>query len=157
MLGYHPQVILAGRRINDGMAAYVAQQTIKQMINAGSCIKGAKVIVFGLTFKENCPDLRNSKVPDVVRELQDYGCEVTIHDPIAEPADAEHEYGITLTPWDQLPQADAILMAVSHREYLALPPADITGHLKPAGVFIDIKSAYSASEIQAAGINVWRL
>jgi len=120
MLGYHPQVILAGRKINDGMAAYVAQQTVKGMINNGGTVKGAKVIVLGLTFKENCPDLRNSKVADLVKELQDFGCDVAVHDPIAESQEAEHEYGIRLTPWDQLPDnADAIVAAVSHAEYLA--------------------------------------
>src|SRR5471032_1976964 len=96
MLGYHPQVILAGRRINDGMAAYVAQQTVKQVIKTGSPVMGAKVIVLGLTFKENCPDLRNSKVADVVRELKEFGCEVSVHDPIAESGEAAHEYGVTL-------------------------------------------------------------
>ena len=98
MLGYHPQVILAGRRINDGMGAYVAQQTLKQLIKNGSPLPGAKVIVLGLTFKENCPDLRNSKVADVIRELKELGCEVSVHDPLADSADAMHEYGVTLTP-----------------------------------------------------------
>jgi UDP-N-acetyl-D-galactosamine dehydrogenase len=157
MLGYHPQVILAGRRINDGMAAYVAQQTVKQMINAGSCIKGAKIIVLGLTFKENCPDLRNSKVADLVRELQDYGCEVLVHDPIAEPAEAFHEYRIRLVPWDQLPAADAVVATVSHRQYLAMPLADVLAKLKPEGVFVDVKSAYSSGTISKAGYRVWRL
>ena len=157
MLGYHPQVILAGRRINDGMAAYVAQQTVKQMINAGSAIKGAKVIVLGLTFKENCPDLRNSKVADVVRELQDYGCDVEVHDPIAEPPEAEHEYGITLTPWDKLPEADAIVAAVSHRDYLAMVLEDLLKKLKPGGVFVDVKAAYPASHIIESGRVLWRL
>jgi UDP-N-acetyl-D-galactosamine dehydrogenase len=158
MLGYHPQVILAGRRINDGMAAYVANQTVKHMIQAGSCIKGAKVIVLGLTFKENCPDLRNSKVADVVRELKDFGCDVSVHDPIAENQEAEHEYGISLTPWDQLPsQADAIVAAVSHSQYLAMPLADILGKLKQRGVFVDVKSAYDAVQICASGQQLWRL
>jgi UDP-N-acetyl-D-galactosamine dehydrogenase len=157
MLGYHPQLILAGRRINDNMAAYVAQQTVKQMINAGSNIRGAKVIVLGLAFKENCPDLRNSKVADVVRELQDYGCEVSVHDPIAQPADAEHEYGITLARWDQLPQADAIVAAVSHAQYQAMPLADLLAKLKPNGVFVDVKSAYDPGAIQAEGHRSWRL
>ncbi len=158
MLGYHPQVILAGRRINDSMAAYVAQQTVKCMIRNGSAVRGAKVIILGLTFKENCPDLRNSKVADVVRELQDFGCEVTVHDPIAEPAEANHEYGISLTAWDHLPaQADAIVAAVSHREYLAMPLADILGRLKRGGVFADVKSAYSQELIRAAGYSLWRL
>jgi len=158
MLGYHPQVILAGRRINDGMAAYVAQQTIKQMIGNGTNIKGAKVIVLGLTFKENCSDLRNSKVADVVKELQDFGCEVHVHDPLAEPAQAQHEYGITLSEWGQLPQnADAIVAAVSHAVFRERPLAEILGRLKPGGVFMDIKSAYDRKAIEAAGVTLWRL
>jgi len=158
MLGYHPQVILAGRKINDGMAAYVAQQTVKGMINNGGTVKGAKVIVLGLTFKENCPDLRNSKVADLVKELQDFGCDVAVHDPIAESQEAEHEYGIRLTPWDQLPDnADAIVAAVSHAEYLAMPLADLTSGLRKGGIFTDVKSAYDQAAIKAAGFNVWRL
>jgi UDP-N-acetyl-D-galactosamine dehydrogenase len=158
MLGYHPQVILAGRRINDGMAAHVAHQTIKQIIHTGGCVKGAKVIVLGLTFKENCPDLRNSKVADVVRELQEFGCDVSVHDPIAETAEAMHEYGIQLTPWEQLPEkADAIVAAVSHKEYLAMPLADILSKLKQGGVFTDVKSAYDPEAICAAGLQLWRL
>ena len=158
MLGYHPQVILAGRRINDGMAAYVAQQTIKQMIGNGTNIKGAKVIVLGLTFKENCSDLRNSKVADVVKELQDFGCEVHVHDPLAEPEQALHEYGIRLSEWGQLPQnADAIVAAVSHAEYTTQPVANLLAPLKPGGVFIDIKSAYMPEAITAAGACLWRL
>ena len=158
MLGYHPQVILAGRRINDGMAAWVAQQTVKNMINAGSPVKGAKVIVLGLTFKEDCPDLRNSKVADLVKELQSFGCEVSVHDPIAETHEAEHEYGISLTPWDKLPaQADAIVAAVSHRQYKEMPLGDILGKLKPGGAFTDVKSAYDPAAIHAAGATLWRL
>ena len=158
MLGYHPKVILAGRRINDGMSAYVAQQTIKQMIGNGTNIKGAKVIVLGLTFKENCSDLRNSKVADVVKELQDFGCEVHVHDPLAEPEQALHEYGITLIEWGQLPQnAAAIVAAVSHAEYTTQPVANLLALLKPGGVFIDIKSAYSPEAITAAGACLWRL
>ena len=158
MLGYHPQVILAGRRINDGMAAYVAQQTVKQIIREGGTVKGSKVIVLGLTFKENCPDLRNSKVADLVRELQDFGCEVSVHDPIAEPPEAIHEYGITLTPWEQLPnEADAIVAAVSHKEYLAMSLAELTAKLRRGGVFTDVKSAYDQAAVKAAGFNLWRL
>lgn len=158
MLGYHPQVILAGRRINDGMAAYVAQQTVKKIIQAGGAVKGSKVIVLGLTFKENCPDLRNSKVADVVKELQEFGCEVSVHDPLAEPKEAVHEYGITLTEWNALPnQTDAIVAAVSHAEYLGKPVAELLSKLKPGGVFIDIKSAYQPESIEAAGCNLWRL
>jgi UDP-N-acetyl-D-galactosamine dehydrogenase len=158
MLGYHPQVILAGRRINDGMAAYVAQQTVKKIIQTGGAVKGSKVIVLGLTFKENCPDLRNSKVADVVRELQEFGCEVSVHDPLAESKEAMHEYGITLTEWNALPnQADAIVAAVAHTEYTGKPVAELLTNLKPGGVFIDIKSTYSPEAIEAAGITLWRL
>jgi UDP-N-acetyl-D-galactosamine dehydrogenase len=157
MLDYHPQVILAGRRINDGMAAFVAQQTVKQLIDAGSSVKGAKVIVLGLTFKENCPDLRNSKVADLARELQHYGCDVLVHDPIAEAGEAMHEYGIELADWDALPQADALVAAVSHQQYLDMPFDTLLARLKPAGVFVDVKSAYPANLIQKAGISLWRL
>ena len=158
MLGYHPQVILAGRRINDGMAAYVAQQTVKCMIANGSAVKGAKVIVLGLTFKENCPDLRNSKVADLVKELRSFGCDVAVHDPIAEPAEAQHEYGIRLAAWGDLPDAaDALVAAVSHREYLAMPLSDLTRKLKPNAVFADVKSAYDAKAIADSGYKLWRL
>lgn len=158
MLGYHSQVILAGRRINDGMAAYVAQQTVKKIIQAGGAVKGSKVIVLGLTFKENCPDLRNSKVADVVKELQEFGCEVSVHDPLAEPGEAAHEYGITLTEWSALPgNADAIVAAVSHTEYTSKPVAQLLSKLKQGGVFIDIKSAYPQEVIEAAGCKLWRL
>ena len=157
MLGYHPEVILAGRRINDGMASYVAQQTVKQLIRAGSPVKNAKVNVLGLTFKENCPDLRNSKVADVVRELQDFGCVVRVHDPVAESREAMHEYGISLTGWEDLPEADAMVAAVSHKEYLALPQTELLSKLKHGGVFVDVKSAYEPLAIRAAGFRLWRL
>jgi len=158
MLGYHPQVILAGRRINDGMAAYVAQQTVKKIIHSGGSVKGSKVIVLGLTFKENCPDLRNSKVADVVKELQEFGCDVSVHDPLADPKEAMREYGIALLEWKALPdQVDAIVAAVSHTAYTSKPITELLGKLKPGGVFIDVKSAYPAEAIKAAGITLWRL
>ncbi|MBS0513279.1 MAG: nucleotide sugar dehydrogenase [Proteobacteria bacterium] len=157
MLGYHPQVILAGRRINDSMGKYVAEQTVKQMIGNGCGIKGANVIVLGLTFKENCPDLRNSKVIDVIHELQSYGCNVHVHDPVASSEEAVHEYGVSLTPWDALPVADAIVAAVSHREYVDAPVARLLGKLAPGGVFADVKSAYDQAVLKAAGAKVWRL
>ena len=158
MLGYHPQVILAGRRINDGIASYVAKQTIKQMINAGSTVKGAKVIVLGLTFKENCADLRNSKVANVVRELESFGCDVVVHDPVANTAEAVHEYGIELTAWEDLPKgADAVVAAVMHKEYLAKPIDEILGLMKKGGSFIDIKSSFDQEKIRAAGYGLWRL
>jgi UDP-N-acetyl-D-glucosamine/UDP-N-acetyl-D-galactosamine dehydrogenase len=157
MLGYHPQVILAGRRINDGMATYIAQQTVKQMINLNICIKGAKVIVLGLTFKENCPDLRNSKVAEVVRELQDYGCNVIVHDPIADPVQALHEYGISVTTWDGLPLADALIAAVPHSSYQEILLPELLKKLKLNGVFVDVKSAYDPIAVASLGYHVWRL
>ena len=157
MLGHHPEVILAGRRINDSMGKYVAEQTVKQMIQAGSSIKGAKVIMLGLTFKENCPDLRNSKVIDVIRELQAYGCEVSVHDPVAESAEAEHEYGVSLTAWDDLPQAEAVVAAVAHHEYLEMGEAAIAAKLVKGGVFADVNSCYDQGVLEASGVRIWRL
>jgi UDP-N-acetyl-D-galactosamine dehydrogenase len=158
MLGYHTQVILAGRRINDGMGAYIAQQTLKQLIKNGNPVPGAKVIVLGLTFKENCPDLRNSKVADVIRELQELGCEVSVHDPIADSDEAVHHYGVALTPWEDLPtQADAIVAAVPHKNYLIMPLGDLLSRLKKGGVFIDVKSAFDRLSVSKAGFRMWRL
>jgi UDP-N-acetyl-D-galactosamine dehydrogenase len=157
MIGYHPEVILAGRRINDGMGAYVAQQTLKQLIKNGSPLPGAKVIVLGITFKENCPDLRNSKVADVIRELRELGCEVSVHDPIADSGEAEHYYGVALTPWEELPEADAVVAAVAHTSYLAMPLRALLSRLKKNGVFIDVKSAFDRTSITDAGIRMWRL
>jgi UDP-N-acetyl-D-glucosamine/UDP-N-acetyl-D-galactosamine dehydrogenase len=157
MLGYTPQVILAGRRINDSMGKFVAEQTVKQMIANDLPVKGAPVIVLGMTFKENCPDIRNSKVIDVVRELQSFGANVLVHDPIADSAECEHEYGVALTAWDDLPRAPAIVAAVSHHEYAAMGVAGLLHKLVPGGVFVDVKSAYAADELTAAGANPWRL
>ena len=157
MLGYTPQVILAGRRINDGMGKYVAEQTVKQMIANDLGVKGAPIIVLGMTFKENCPDIRNSKVIDVVRELQSFGADVRVHDPLAESAECEHEYGVALTPWDALPQASAIVAAVSHSEYAEMGVAGVLRKLRPGGVFVDVKSAYDPAALRAAGVNAWRL
>jgi UDP-N-acetyl-D-glucosamine/UDP-N-acetyl-D-galactosamine dehydrogenase len=156
-LGYHPQVILAGRRINDSMGAYVAQQVIKRMIAAGVTINGAVVNVLGLTFKENCSDLRNSKVADVVNELRSFGCKVQVHDPLAASDEAEREYGFPLTSWEELPQADAVVAAVAHRHYRDMPLADLTRQLKKGGVFADVKCAYDAGAVRAAGFDLWRL
>ncbi len=156
-LGYHPQVILAGRRINDGMGQFVAEQTVKQMIAQDFAIKGANVIVLGMTFKEDCRDIRNSKVIDVVRELQSYGCTVHAHDPVADGAECEHEYGIGLTPWDNLPKAEAIVAAVSHKAYIDMGPAKLMVKLKPNGIFADVKSAYDPAAVTATGARLWRL
>ncbi len=157
MLGYHPQVILAGRRINDSMGKYVAEQAVKQMIQNGHNIKGADVIVLGLTFKEDCPDLRNSKVIDVINELKSYGCTVHVHDPVAESAEAEHEYGVSLTTWDKLPRAAAIVGAVAHKQYAQMGVGQLCEKLVPNGVFADVKSFYDPAALEAAGAKVWRL
>jgi UDP-N-acetyl-D-galactosamine dehydrogenase len=157
MLGYHPQVILAGRRINDGMGHYVAEQTIKQLIQAGSQVKDAEVIVLGLTFKENCPDLRNSRVIDIIRELQSFGARVSVHDPLADKAEAMHEYGVTLKDWDELPRAHAIVAAVAHDGFRRRPVDDYVGKLQPGGVYVDVKCQADAKALAARGLRVWRL
>jgi len=157
MVGYHPQVILAGRRINDGMGKFIAEQTIKKIIAGGSVIKGAKVNVLGLTFKENCGDLRNSKVVDIIRELKNYGVEVFVTDPLADAEEAHHEYGFHLTPFNDLPKADAIVVAVAHQEYKILTIEAIGQKLSTDGAFIDVKSIFDPQPLRTAGYQVWRL
>ena len=157
MVGYHPQVILAGRRINDGMAKFIAEKTVKSMISSGFQVKGAKVNVIGLTFKENCPDLRNSKVADIVHELQSYGVDVHVYDPLADAGEAEHEYGIKLETWDSLPKADALIAAVPHKQVLAMSLNDFQSKLNDGGCFIDVKSQFDEVAIREAGYCVWRL
>jgi UDP-N-acetyl-D-glucosamine/UDP-N-acetyl-D-galactosamine dehydrogenase len=156
-LGYHPQVILAGRRINDGMGKYIAEQTVKQMIQSGFSVKGAHVNVLGLTFKENCPDLRNSKVIDVIRELESYGAVVHVHDPVAESAEAEHEYGVKLVSWDDLPKASAIVAAVAHKEFGEQSLDQMLAKLCDGGVYVDVKCTADAQALRARGVQVWRL
>ena len=156
-LGYHPQVILSGRKINDGMGKYVAEQTIKRMILRGFSVNKETIIVLGLTFKENVPDTRNSRVVDVVRELQSFGANVLVHDPIADPKEAEHEYGIRLTQWNDLPRAAAIVAAVAHREFTHRPLEDFVAKLVPNGVYVDVKSQADRAALRARGIEVWRL
>ena len=160
MLGYHPQVILAGRRINDGMGKFVAEKTIKLMIQSGQNIKGAVVTVLGLTFKEDCPDLRNSRVPDIIHELESYGVSVRIHDSYASPRDAKQEYGYELTPWEALPPANALVVTVAHREYREMSPMALLGKLKPGGCVVDVKSIIDFEQLTAAapaGLAFWRL
>jgi UDP-N-acetyl-D-galactosamine dehydrogenase len=157
MLGYHPQVILAGRRINDGMGKFIAEQTVKEMIAAGSHVKGAKVCVLGLTFKENCPDLRNSRVIDVIHELQSYGIDVHVHDPISDAKEAMHEYGVKLESWDQLPTSDAIVAAVSHKEFAAKPLSDYKAKLNGKGVLVDVKGMFDPGAARATFAGFWRL
>jgi UDP-N-acetyl-D-glucosamine/UDP-N-acetyl-D-galactosamine dehydrogenase len=157
MIGYHPEVILAGRRINDNMGKYIAEQAIKRMIANGNQIKGAKVSVLGLTFKENVPDLRNSRVIDVINELRSYGVEVFVHDPVPLPEEARHEYGVELVAWDDLPRADALVAAVAHKTFLHMKPDALAAKVIAGGCFIDVKSAFDAVALRAAGLCVWRL
>lgn len=157
MLGYHPEVILAGRRINDVMGKYIAEQTVKNMIAAGSYVKGARVNILGLTFKENCADIRNSKVADVIKELKSYGIEVFAYDPWADADEVMHEYGVTLSTWDDLPRSDAIVAAVAHREIVGLALEDIQRKVVKAGVFVDVKSSFNPNVLREAGLRVWRL
>jgi UDP-N-acetyl-D-galactosamine dehydrogenase len=156
-LGYHPQVILAGRRINDGMGKFVAEQTVKQLIQGGRNVKGAKVAVLGLTFKEDCPDLRNSRVIDIIRELESYGVEVSVHDPLADAGEAMHEYGVALKAWDELPQADALVLAVAHGAFRRQPLDGLLAKLRPGGLVVDVKCQLDAERLREKGVTVWRL
>ena len=157
MVGYIPQVILAGRRINDSMAKFVAEQTIKHIIKADINVKGARVNVLGLSFKENCPDLRNSKVADLISELKSYGIDIHVHDPVANPQEALHEYGVELESWESLPCSDAIIVAVPHQQFIERPLSDFQAKVTSKGCFIDVKSQFDPKALRAAGLNVWRL
>ncbi|MBU1424374.1 MAG: nucleotide sugar dehydrogenase [Gammaproteobacteria bacterium] len=156
-LGYHPQVILAGRRINDGIGKFIADQTVKHIIQGGGQVKRARVNVLGLTFKENCADIRNTKVVDIIHELESFGVEVYLHDPVADAEEALHEYGVKMLPWEELPQADAIVMAVAHNEFVDMPLHQLLGKVAHAGCFIDVKSRFDRDVLEAEGLRVWRL
>ncbi|MDX5445404.1 MAG: Vi polysaccharide biosynthesis UDP-N-acetylglucosamine C-6 dehydrogenase TviB [Zoogloeaceae bacterium] len=138
-IGYHPEIILAGRRLNDGMGAYVASQLVKAMIRRRIEVDGARVLVMGLTFKENCPDLRNTRVVDIVRELADYGIRADVHDPLVAADDARHEYGLKLLATPEPGSYDGIVLAVAHDEFRAMGAADIRALGKPAHVLYDLK------------------
>jgi UDP-N-acetyl-D-glucosamine/UDP-N-acetyl-D-galactosamine dehydrogenase len=157
MLGYHPEVILAGRRINDNMGKFVAEQTVKQLVRNGWQVKDAPVIVLGLTFKEDCADLRNSRVIDVIRELESYGAHVHVYDPVAQPREALREYGVVLKDWDALPRAAGIVAAVAHRELKARPTSDYLAKLSPNAVIADVKSQFDPGRFEEHGVTVWRL
>ena len=156
-IGYIPQVILAGRRINDGMGKFIAQRTVKEMSLVGHCPGKAVVTVLGLTFKEDCPDLRNSRVIDIIHELQDYGITVQIHDPHGDAAEALHEYGVTLVPFVELQPAAAVIVAVAHKEYRALAVEEFRKLMGKNPVLIDVKSICDPVAVQKAGIRFWRL
>ena len=157
MLGYHPEVILAGRRINDGMGKFIAEQTVKNLVRNGWQIKDAPIVVLGLTFKEDCPDLRNSRVIDVIRELLSYGARVIVHDPVADADEARHEYGVELTSWEALPKSVAIVAAVAHKVFRDRPIDEYLEKLQPRGVLADVKSLFDEARLKEQGVTVWRL
>ena len=157
-LGYHPEVILAGRRINDDMGRHVAQRTIKLLREQDHAIKGARIGIIGLTFKENVPDLRNSRVPDIVDELREYGVDPIIHDPLASAEEALHEYGIELRPFDALTDLDGVILAVPHQR--SLDQFDrIVASLRDGGLFVDVKSAVAPQELRKlrSDLRYWSL
>ena len=154
-LGYQPEVILAGRRINNNVGPYLAQKTVKMLSEKDISLRKAKVGILGLTFKENVPDLRNSKIPDIVKELAEYGITPIVHDPMGDPEEAKHEYGITLTPLEKFQELDALIFAVSHEDYLK-DPASIFARVREGGVFIDVKSSFTKANA-TRGVRYWSL
>jgi UDP-N-acetyl-D-galactosamine dehydrogenase len=157
ILGHKPEVILAGRRINDTMGKYVANKTIKEMIKLGQNVNESVVTILGLTFKENCPDLRNTKVIDIINELKEYGVSVQVHDPKAEKVDAEKYYGIKLLNYDELKKASTVILAVPHQEYLSWKFEKFASLLDKKPLLIDLKSVLDKSEFEKNKIKVWRL
>ncbi len=155
-LGYQPQVILAGRSINNGVGAYIAQRTMKMMAKTDVPLRRARVGILGLTFKENVPDLRNSRVPDIVTELQEFGINPIIHDAMADKAEALEEYGIRLSDWDEFTDLDALILAVGHDDYVKDGPAALLARMGKDGVFIDVKSMFSPGDIEPT-CNYWSL
>jgi UDP-N-acetyl-D-galactosamine dehydrogenase len=155
-LGYHPQVILSGRRINDGMGAFVAQKLLKALGHGDVPINQTRVGILGLTFKENVPDIRNSRVPDIIAELRAFGVEPLVHDVLAEPEDAQHEYGLAFTPLEAFRDLDGLILAVPHRAYLQAPVAELCGRLKPGALLVDVKSALDPGKLPA-GCRYWSL
>ena len=161
-LGYHSQIILHGRQVNDSMGGFVADATIKEMIEAGMAPKRAVVIILGLTFKENCPDTRNSKVVDIIRRLKEYDIEPVVSDPWADAAVAKQEYGVDLVPFADLPKADCVIVSVGHNDYRSMSMMQLKDLFRPdtpdeEKVLIDVKSLYRMDELKASGMRFWRL
>jgi UDP-N-acetyl-D-galactosamine dehydrogenase len=155
-VGYNPQVILAGRRINEGMGAFIAQRLVKMLAAAGVRLKSARVGVLGLTFKQDVPDVRNTKVVDIIRELRQFGVEALVHDPLVNREDALCAHGVRLYPWSELVDLDAVVLAVPHRELLGLGPDGLVAPIRKGGAFIDVKSAVDATLIRS-DIQYWSL
>lgn len=155
--GYHPQIILAGRRINDNMGRFVVEKTIKRMIQQGYNIKTSTVGVLGLTFKENCPDLRNSRVVDMIAELYSYGTNILVHDAICDSKEALSYYDIKLCKWEDLKNLSALILAVPHRAYLEKKLTEFKSMMIPGGCLIDVKSVFDPQQAQELEINFWRL
>jgi UDP-N-acetyl-D-glucosamine/UDP-N-acetyl-D-galactosamine dehydrogenase len=157
IMGYIPQVISSSRRINDGMGRFIAQRTVKEMIHSGQQIKSNTVTILGLTFKENCPDLRNSKIIDIIHELQEFGVIIQVHDPLAASEEVLSEYGIKLTPFEELIPASALIVAVAHSYYLEVTKDKLLSLIKQKGVLMDIKALYNRSMFENSSIRLWRL
>jgi UDP-N-acetyl-D-galactosamine dehydrogenase len=155
-IGYYPEVILSGRKINDGMGAYIAEKTLLKLTELGINIKNATVVILGLTFKENCNDIRNSKVIDIFNTFKKYQIEPLVCDPLADPVETKHEYGIELTDFYSLPKADAIIIAVKHKEYLALSKEEYLKKIKTKGIFMDVKNVLDF-EASSNNILIWKL
>lgn len=156
-MGYIPQVILAGRRINDNMGRYVARKGIKLLLKHGLDISNLEVGLLGFTFKEDCPDVRNTKVIDIIKELEDYNAKVYCCDAVADAPDAEHEYGVAFDKFAEIPQVPLLIVAVAHQEFKALSLDELLSKVKPGGVILDVKSILPKDEIRARGYILWRL
>ncbi len=161
-LGYHSRIILNGRKVNDSMGGYVADAAIKEMIEAGMAPKKAKVIILGMTFKENCPDTRNSKVADIITRLKEYDISPIVSDPWADTQTAKKEYGVELTPFEELPKADCLIVAVGHTQYRSMSVLQLKEMFSDTltddeKVLIDVKSLYRMDELKASGMRFWRL
>ena len=157
MMGYIPQVIQAGRRINNNMGRFVARKAVKLLVKSGYSLQGLQANVLGFTFKEDCPDIRNSRVIDIVNELEDYNIKVTVHDPMADNDESIAEYGVALTSWDNLPVTELLVIAVSHQQYQQMGIDVLLNKAKPGALIIDVKSMLNAEDITRRGFKVWRL
>jgi len=156
-VGYHPEIILAGRRINDRMGKFIAEQTIKHLIKLHGDVRNVTIGILGFSFKENCSDMRNTKVIDIYNELTSYGCHVLIHDPEVDAEEVRKHYGIQLSEWSEMTALSAIILAVPHAYYKNQDPAVLVKKLIGSKLFVDVKSIFSKLDLEALGINVWRL